>query len=1012
MTAVVAFEEFEIDRARSELRRGGRPLKVDALVIDLLAYLASRRGDLVTHDELIKHVWGGRAVSDNVVSVSIAKLRKALGHRRGERELIVNVYGRGYRFVPSVRELARTSEPPSAPRAPSSGAPFVGRELIMARLASALSAARDRHGSLCALIGEPGIGKTRIAEALEQHAFESGIRVAWGRARELEGAPPFWLWAELLRGLLAIVSAEDAAAHLGASYAELARVLPELSGEAGAQATVSEDAARYRTFDTVARFIGHVAQHAPLLLVLDDVHRADAASLDLLCYLIDELARMPVAIVATLRTTEPRRCPVEQRHIEYVLGHRNCERIEVAPLSARDVAACTEAILGHADESLARAVFHKSEGNAFFVVELLREAGEGHADLTLPSAALDLIRQRIRRVGEGALAHLRCAAVLGRSFDLGLLSRISGVAPAALLEALDPALATECIVAAPESMARLAFGHDLIRAVLYEGLPKLERAALHLRVAEALAELARDGRLVAPAELAHHFLSALPHGDPVRAAEHGERAADAAMAVGAYADAAAILRRAQAALDLAAAAAPELRCNLHYRMCVCLRVSDARASVTELHKAVALARATSQYRLLALAGQAMVRSPGVVMMADGRRVLEDALAGLPEDEHELRSTVLAHLAWCAPYCFDRAQAESLGARALSHARASGSAPALITALRTQVYFACGPDRDEEETKRLLDEADQLAAEEDLWTRHNWSNQANLFRAAFALQRGDRAGIERALQASARHTRELRHDELIWHSDRMRVIDRLNRGELRDAKAQLRELRARAKAMGLFAHEIVCSHDALVVLRQTADLNDPKVPVTSVSRPAPHDSPAILSIKLRAALDLGKLDIVHAVFSEFVQRGIARLPSDRDYLGVLGHLGWSAIALDERARAAELYELLAPHARLFATDISFHSDGSVAHVLGLLARYLGKSDEAIACFRASAHANERMRMRVRALESRVELAATLIATASADRCTLHAELGEVRRIAEAEGLLPLLARATMLLGELH
>ena len=102
---MLAFEDFEIDGTRSELRRGGRVLKVDALVIDLLAYLAGRRGELIAHEELIRDVWGGRAVSDNVVSVCVAKLRKVLGHKRGEREIIVNVYGRGYRFVPAVRAV-------------------------------------------------------------------------------------------------------------------------------------------------------------------------------------------------------------------------------------------------------------------------------------------------------------------------------------------------------------------------------------------------------------------------------------------------------------------------------------------------------------------------------------------------------------------------------------------------------------------------------------------------------------------------------------------------------------------------------------------------------------------------------------------------------------------------------------------------------------------------------------------------------------------------------------------
>lgn len=1021
MAGVLAFDEYEVDRARSELRRGGHPVKVDALVIELLAYLASRPGELITHEELIEHVWGGRAVSDNVVSVCVAKLRKALGHRRGERELIINVYGRGYRFLPVVRERSRISEPPRpALEVVRLAAPFVGRELITARLVHALAAARERRGSVCALIGEPGIGKTRLAESLEQHAVASGMPAAWGRARELDGAPPFWPWAEVLRAALASVSTETAAKHLGSSFIELSRVLPELRPPAGLQGAGSGDAAPYRTFDAIARLLALAGQDEPWLLVLDDMHRADAASLELLCYLVDEIARLPVVIVVTLRSTELRRAPAERRHIEYLLGHRNCERIEVAPLALRDVQAYTDAFLGRQDEALAQAVFEKSEGNAFFMTELLRELAEVLAteepertqsrirrELLLPPAALDLIRQRVRRVGDEALPFLKIAAVLGRSFDLGLLARVAQVPAATLLESLDHALATDVLVAAPEGLARFAFAHDLIRAVLYDGLPKCELAALHLKVALALAESERDGRDVPPAELAHHFLSALPHGDPVRAAQYGERAAEAAMSVAAYADGAAILRRAQGALDLADEPQPVLRCRLHFRTSICLRVSDARESIAELRRAVALARNTQQHRLLALAGQAMVRAPGVVMVEDCRSVLEDALAGLAEDDHALRSTTLAHLAWCSPYCFDRGQVEALGERALYHARLAQSRPAQIAALRTQIHLGAGPCRPDSETRRLLDEADQLAAQEGHQQRVSWRNQASSLRASIALQRGDQLGVEQALEALSKSARDLRHAELIWHSDRMRVIHRMNQGFLSDAAQLLRELRARAKAMQLFAYELVCSQDFLVLLRQTTDLRDPSISLSSLAQPAPQDSPGVLAIKLRAAVDMHKTDVARQVFDELCERGFERLPCDRDYLGVLSHLTRAAVMLGSHDWAKRLLSLLAPHAGMFSSDISFHSDGAVDHALGLLARFLGDRAQALSWFRAAIVANERVGMRARVLDSRFELASTLLAGGVDERCAARDLLVTVESSARALSMAPLAARAGQL-----
>jgi hypothetical protein len=603
---------------------------------------------------------------------------------------------------------------------------------------------------------------------------------------------------------------------------------------------------------------------------------------------------------------------------------------------------------------------------------------------------------------------LKAAAVLGRSFELGLLSRVTEIPAATLLESLDNALATDFIVASPEDMGRFAFGHDLIRAVLYDGLPKLDRAALHLRVAESLAQLEREGRYVALAELAHHFLSAVPHGDAVQAAEQGERAADAAMAVAAYADAAAILRRAHAALDLAKTPAPAVRCRLHYRMSVCLRVSDARESIVELRKAVAIARENRLHDMLAITGQAMVRAPGVVMIEDGRGVLEDALAGLPPDDHARRSSVLAHLAWCAPYSFDRAQSEALAARSLEHARASGSNAALITSLRTQIYLSGGPCRAEAETKRLLEEADQLAAKETAHVRALWSNQASSFRASFAMQRGDRAGIEAALIALGKSAHELQHAELIWHYDRMRIVDRMNRGALADVGPQLRELRERGKSMQLFASDQVCGQDALVLMRQTMELGVGSFALSSAAQPSSQDSPAVLALKLRAALDMGRMDIAAPIFADFAQRGFTRLPCDRDYAGVMTHIARGAVLLEQHAYAATLYDLLTPHASIFATDISFHTDGALAHVLGLLARLLGRRDEAIQQLELAVRKNDMLELRARATDSRVELAATLLAGGSGKERAFAVDLlAQAEVTARALGLTPALNRALAL-----
>jgi hypothetical protein len=179
--------------------------------------------------------------------------------------------------------------------------------------------------------------------------------------------------------------------------------------------------------------------------------------------------------------------------------------------------------------------------------------------------------------------------------------------------------------------------------------------------------------------------------------------------------------------------------------------------------------------------------------------------------------------------------------------------------------------------------------------------------------------------------------------------------------------------------------------------------------APQDSPAVLAIKLRSAVDLHRADVARELFEEFMQRGFERLPCDRDYLGVLVHLARGALLLCDSPRAEALLALLAPHAALCSSDISFHSDGAVAHSAGLLARYLGKHDEAVGYFRVAVAVNEQAQMRARGLESRCELAASLLQGGRHETSFTLELLESVVEGARTLGMEPLLERAIMLLA---
>jgi 8-oxo-dGTP diphosphatase len=162
---ILGFDELELDAANLKLRRAGQLIKADALVVRLLLALARNTGRVLTREELVEQVWAGRPVADNVIAVSMARLRKTLGHKRGDREFVVTIFGHGYRFVREVTARKTEATSSAAVRTASeAGPPFVGRERVLAGLLQALDDARAGRGRLCALMGEPGIGKTRVVE--------------------------------------------------------------------------------------------------------------------------------------------------------------------------------------------------------------------------------------------------------------------------------------------------------------------------------------------------------------------------------------------------------------------------------------------------------------------------------------------------------------------------------------------------------------------------------------------------------------------------------------------------------------------------------------------------------------------------------------------------------------------------------------------------------------------------------------------------------------------------------
>ena len=1013
-TVALAFGDFVFDPERQVLRKHGVTLKVDPQQLALLACLVARPGKVLTREELLEQAWEGRVVTGGVVSVAVAKLRKVLG---GDREAdkntyIENRYGRGYRFAMPVVEVAALPEPlPTDLPISESRTPLMGREQLCEQLTRVLSAACAGQGSLCALIGEAGIGKTRLAETLQESAGALGVRCAWARYAAAEGAPPLFAFTRALRELNLEGLADEVLASLDTlGEQQAAAAQPVAAGQLSQELMLDARANMHRLLDQIAQSLLSVGRLSPLLIVLDDVHWADAASLRLLSYLLNDLSRMRVLIVVTLRGTGSLD-RTDPRHAELLrlLSHRRCERHELARLSETDVAEYVAAHFGCDAPELSRAVYARSGGNPFYMVELLRPFSGSETpsaeQLRFPGVALDLMRRRLMDLPESSRAALSVASVIGHDFDLGLLSRVTARGAEYLLEALDSSLANESIVASAQAPGAFAFAHELIREVLYSELPASERCRLHLAVGQALEARRAAGIQIASTELAHHFLSALPHGDVRDAIGHARAAAAAAMRMAAHVDARQLLTRALEAVKFGLEAEPATLTALLLELALCERVLGTPGYGEHLRRGVSLARQHRLGEMLATAGQLLSPGPGLLQRADAHDVLSAALEALPEDDARNRAMVLVHLSWTPPNCMSATRVQSLLSQAEAQLALTQSPDAHAKLRDARLFFQAGP------ATQAQAEITAQEIEEDLRARPEVARSARVLaigtaRMLMALQRGDVHAAHQSLEGRNEMLTRLHNVELEWHQARMLLVLRMNRGDFSGMAHELEQLRQRSERLGLQAGRALWARDYGQLLYWTGD---PKVlapHLKSVLTLSANDNPLARSYKLRVLVEMELLTEAREALSQISCEALRDLPQDRDYLGVLAQYSMAVYALGSKPHAEVLYELLAPYPTYFGASISFECVGSLSHFLGQLACVRSDRAAAFDHFQHAVIYNERAELHACAVQSQYELARLLVAEGpQRDLARARALLAEAHEQAIAMGLNPLVRLIT-------
>src|SRR3954453_7851684 len=515
------------------------------------------------------------------------------------RELERAILAQDAQLAPSPRAAPRRAEPTDGPARRL----FVGYERGLASLEDAREVALVGQGGLALVGGEPGVGKTRLADELARVAGARGGEVLWGRCPDAGGAPAYWPWIQVLRTLIAARDPVATRAELGAHVRELVQLMPELGDglpDPAAVPIADAEELRFRLSDAVAGFLKRASASQPLVIVLDDLHAADHASIAMLRFVAPALLDAHVLIVGTYRDTEVGPDHPLSQALSELARRTDCVQLVLTGLSADDTAHFVELSAGIAPmPALATAIHDATSGNPLFVNELVRllrsedrlDELENATDLALPRAVGQVIGSRLENLSERCRQLLAVAAVIGGEFDLTLVQHAGDTAVEDILEAIDEAVEARVIErsAGPEGTFR--FLHELVRHALYEQLGTLERARTHAAVAAALEQLhsARLGPVVA--SLAYHCVAALPVGDALKAVDYLTLAGEAAAQQAASADAARCYLRA-AEIARANAMPGDTGCELYVRYAEQLvLVGDLRSALAAVEEADALAEA-------------------------------------------------------------------------------------------------------------------------------------------------------------------------------------------------------------------------------------------------------------------------------------------------------------------------------------------------------------------------------------------------------------------------------------
>ena len=846
---------------------------------------------------------------------------------------------------------------------------YVGRVREMEVLEVALKETQAGDQRAVLVSGEPGIGKTTLTARFAKSASEAGASVLYGRCDE-DLFVPYQPWSEALGYLVEQAPPEMVNAHIAEYGTVVGRVVPAIWRHTAAQvadAREADETDRPRFFAAVDDLLSRASERTRLVVLLDDLHWADAGTVDLLRHLLSHNRRVPVLIVGTFRDADVG--PDDPLAAALAAFHREpgITRLPLRGLDDAELLDFLELIAGHEMEedgvALRDALLAETDGNPFFVGELLRHLSatgaiyqddgghwRGTEDLRtagLPVSIREVVGQRVRSLGEETHRVLTLASVIGRDFDVDLLERVAEVDPDSLVDLCDGAVDAQ-VLRESDRGPGYTFAHALIERTLYDGLSSNRRARAHRAVADALEEITKGDPGPRVGELAYHWSQATKPAHAGKAVAYAAQAGARALATFAPAEA---MRWYGQALELSeadASADDRTRAELLVGLGVAQRQLGVPAYRETLIEAAWAADRAGDTELLARA--ALANSRGWQSRTDGTideerlAVLNRALAAVGADAPGTRARLLALAGTEQIYTKPIEERLALSEEAVTLARAGGDRATLVLVLLHAFRGSIGPST---LPQRLAWCTEGLRLANDLGDPflQALSHQAL---GDCALERGDRADFVEHNRARAEILETIPDADMMWSTAFGRATRALLDGDLELAE----ELATHALNFGLE----VGQPDALVIygaqllnvrIRQgrVAEIL-PLVEDAVATRPNLGVYRAVLAYACGETGDLARCRQLLAA------EAAAGFPIPEDSNWTTSHLYWSesAVFSGDRAAAELLLHRMAPFAdRVVTTHVTLSP--ALAYAMGRLQHFLGNLEASDESYRRALHIHE-------------------------------------------------------------